>query len=184
MKKNIFLLALPILTLTASWQGVFAAEDSTVVNTNSWVVVSELVPGANCYCIKDHPTLTGAYTPETTNITWAPWKNANTKVCNTPVQKRKYFCEIKPGMSGFQEMFRSIVQWIIAIWVLLGVLAIVALGIAWSFAGGENPEYKKFLKEWVMGVFIGLIILFLFGYILMFLAPWIFTYKIYLLIFS
>lgn len=59
--------------------------------------------------------------------------------------------------------------------MLLGVLAIVGLGIAWAWAGGEDVKMKSNLKHWGINVLVGLTILFLFRYILTFLAPWIFN---------
>jgi hypothetical protein len=37
-------------------------------------------------------------------------------------------------MLGFQEVFAKIIRYVINIVLLLGVLAVVGLGIAWSFA--------------------------------------------------
>jgi hypothetical protein len=59
--------------------------------------------------------------------------------------------------------------------MLLGVLGIVGLGIAWSFAGGDDVKMKSNLKTWGINILVGLIILFLFRYILQFLAPWIYN---------
>lgn len=58
--------------------------------------------------------------------------------------------------------------------MLLGVLAVVGLGIAWAWAGGDDVKMKSSLKHWAINVLIGLTILFLFRYILAFLAPWIY----------
>ena len=58
--------------------------------------------------------------------------------------------------------------------MLLGVLGIVGLGIAWSFAGGDDIKAKSSLKKWGVNILVGLTLLFLFSYILSFLAPWIY----------
>jgi hypothetical protein len=58
--------------------------------------------------------------------------------------------------------------------LLLGVLAVVWLGIAWSFAGAEDVKAKSTLKTWAINIIIGLVILFLFRQILVFLAPWVY----------
>jgi ABC-type uncharacterized transport system permease subunit len=63
---------------------------------------------------------------------------------------------------------------VINIVLLLGVLAVVSLGIAWSFAGGDDIKAKSTLKKWAINIIIGLIILFFFTYILQFLAPWVY----------
>lgn len=59
--------------------------------------------------------------------------------------------------------------------MLLGVLGIVGLGIAWMFAGGDDIKMKASLKKWGVNVLIGLTLLFMFGSILKFIAPWIYT---------
>ncbi len=58
--------------------------------------------------------------------------------------------------------------------MLLGVLGIVGLGIAWSLAGGDDIKAKSSLKKWGVNILVGLTLLFLFSYILRFLAPWIY----------
>jgi hypothetical protein len=58
--------------------------------------------------------------------------------------------------------------------MICGVLAVVGLGIAWAWAGGDDAKMKTKLKTWGMNIVVGLTILFLFRYILGFLAPWIY----------
>lgn len=95
--------------------------------------------------------------------------------CKTKIEERAYICTHASGLAGFQQVFAQIVRWIVNISLLLGVLAIAALGVAWAIAGSDDPAYKKFLKDWLVNLIIGLIILFMFRYILFFLAPWVFT---------
>jgi hypothetical protein len=64
---------------------------------------------------------------------------------------------------------------VINITILLGVLAVVGLGIAWSLAGGDDVKAKSSLKSWAINIIAGVVILFFFRYILMFLAPWIYN---------
>lgn len=129
-------------------QGLSKSGDITVFTT-------EPVPGADCKCISGQTGPDG-------------------KSCIGPVETRKYECTTKPGLTGFQEIFAKIIRYVINITLLLGVLAIVGLGIAWSLAGGEDVKMKSTLKTWAINIVIGLIILFLFRYILMFLAPWVY----------
>jgi len=82
---------------------------------------------------------------------------------------------VKTGTAGFADTFSELTQWATMIAILLGVLAIAALGVAWAIAGDSDPEYKKKLKDWVINVMIGLIIVFFFTAILRFLAPWIYV---------
>lgn len=71
-------------------------------------------------------------------------------------------------------MIQGIVAYIIQIALLLGVLAVAALGVAWGVAGGDDPEYKRKLKEWLVGLIVGLILIYGFQYILG-LFGWIYT---------
>ena len=119
------------------------------------IIVTEPVPGGDCYCIAEG--------------------QGNGKMCTGRVETRKYECTVKTGMAGFATVFSEVTKWATMIAILLGVLATAALGIAWSVAGDDNPEYKKKLKDWVINVIIGLIIVFFFTAILRFLAPWIYV---------
>ncbi|PID84240.1 hypothetical protein CSB09_02105 [Candidatus Gracilibacteria bacterium] len=123
--------------------------------------LTEPVIGADCKCV---------YRDDEGNI-----HDENQLLCNQKVEKRLYKCTIPEGMAGFQSIFKSMVRWIAVIATLLGVLALVALGIAWAVTGGEDTEAKKFLKKWIQNIIIGLLILYTFGFILRFLAPWVYT---------
>ena len=87
---------------------------------------------------------------------------------------KKYKCTVQAGLSGFQAVFAQIIRYAINIVLLLGVLAVVGLGIAWSFAGGDDVKMKSTLKTWAINIIVGLVILFMFRYILLFLAPWVY----------
>lgn len=58
--------------------------------------------------------------------------------------------------------------------MLLGVLAIVGLGIGYAVFSGGDEEKTKMVKGYAMNLIIGLTILFFFRYILQWLAPWIY----------
>lgn len=120
------------------------------------IIVTERVPGGDCTCIAE-----GAKTQ---------WEAA----CGTP-ENRKYECTVPQWLAGFQAVFAKIIRYFIYIVLLLGVLGIVGLGMAWAFAGGDDVKMKTTLKHWWVNVLVGLILLFLFSYILMALAPWVFT---------
>lgn len=155
--KKISLLLIIALSITSNI--AFAQEESKP----SYIYTSEKVPGVDCQCVK---TLAKGTTPEEIDEYWT--------TCSGDVTKRLYKCEQKTGLQGFMDLFRKMMKWVVQIAMLLGVLAIAALGVAWAVAWGDDPEYKKKLKDWVVGIMIGLIILFMFPYILRFLAPWIF----------
>lgn len=54
--------------------------------------------------------------------------------CTGTVTARKYKCTVPTGLAGFQTVFAQIIRFVINIVLLLGVLSVVGLGIAWSFA--------------------------------------------------
>lgn len=143
------------VTMDASgnWSGdpgaaSLAAGMSTASNQNT-VITTEKVPGANCEC--------------------APWAGD----C-TDITTRKYLCTSGKGLSAFQEVVAQIVRYVVNITLLLGVLAVVGLGIAWSFAGGDDIKMKSALKKWAFNIIVGFVILFMFWYILRLLAPWVY----------
>ena len=128
------------------------------------VIVTEEIPWAKCDCIND------------TNIVKKDdeWNNMPAAMnCGNPAT-RKYSCEVKTWLAWFQATFAELIRYSIYIVMLLGVLGIVGLGIAWAFAGGDDVKAKTTLKTWWVNIVVGLTILFLFTYILRFLAPWIF----------
>lgn len=112
-------------------------------------ITSEKVPGATCTCQEGADC--------------------------TKVETRKYVCTSLKGLTGFQQVFAQIIRYVINIVLLLGVLAVAGLGVAWSFAGGDDIKMKSTLKKWAINIIIGLVILFMFGYILRFLAPWVYV---------
>lgn len=131
-----------------------AAEES---NTNT-TIVSEMVPWAECSCYIGNER------------SW----NINESCKTGDVTTRKYICTTGKGLVGFQLVFAKLIRFVVNMVLLLGVLAVVWLGIAWSFAGGEDVKAKSTLKTWAINIIIGLAILFLFREILVFLAPWVY----------
>ncbi|MBS9784200.1 hypothetical protein KGV55_02510 [Candidatus Gracilibacteria bacterium] len=132
-------------------------EDSGSGETLTYV--TEPVIGADCKCVV---------------------KNGSGEIVANPlmcgdITNRLYECKVPEGMAGFQSMFRAVIKWIAIVATLLGVLALVALGIAWAVSGGQDSKMKKDLKEWIQNIIIGLAILYTFGFILRFLAPWVYT---------
>lgn len=119
---------------------------NTSEKTKSLILVSEKPLGAkNCYCAKANPNAKQGATLD------ERYERVGTSVggtCGSDVQihERLYVCE----EATLGEMIQGIVVWIIRIALLLGVLAVAALGIAWGVAGGDDPEYKKNLKDWLV----------------------------------
>lgn len=108
-------------------------------------------------------------------VPWATCVCKDTKNSCNVVETRKYECTTDSWMLWFQSVFAQIIRYVINIVLLLGVLAVVWLGIAWSFAGWDDVKMKSNLKSWAINIIIGLIILFMFRYILLFLAPWVYN---------
>lgn len=102
---------------------------NTVSAADTKVTVTEKVPGAEC--------------------TYAKGVDIN-----TPVEKRQYECSVKSGLEGFQNLFATIIRWMINIVLLTAVLAIIGLGIAWSLAGGDDAKAKSSLKKWGINVLV------------------------------
>lgn len=179
MKTKIFTLSILAIFQFGILGGIVSADETANQNQNQWapetikVLVTEKVPWANCACAipiweKEDKTQEGIVDG---------FRKAGPLECKLDeVTKRPpaYICEHKAGLAGFQELFAKTVRWVIMICLLLGVLAIAALGVAWAMAGAEDSETKKFLKNWIINLIVGLIILFLFQPILKFLAPWVY----------
>jgi hypothetical protein len=149
-------------------EGFAADTTSSAAMNETTIFTSEKVPGANCVCVADGATRTEDINGNTMNP-WI-WEAA----CSGEVSKRKYQCTLPTWLAGFQSILAQIIRWVINIVLLLGVLAVVGLGIAWSFAGWDDIKAKSTLKKWAVNIIIGLIILFFFKYILAFLAPWVY----------
>jgi hypothetical protein len=113
------------------------------------VFVTELIPWADCVCVSSDTS------------------------CST-LTTRKYQCTLQPWLSSFQSMLAGIIRYLIYIVLLLWVLALASLGVAWGWAGGDDVKMKTNLKKWWVNIFAWLIILFLFQYILRFIAPWVY----------
>lgn len=149
------------VSIVSTWN---AAEESKTITT----IVSEKIPGATCVCV-------AAWAGGETGADWmwppTPWIWED--ACGN-ITTRKYKCTTGSGIVGFQVVFAKLIRFVVNMVLLLGVLAVVWLGIAWSFAGAEDVKAKSTLKTWAINIIIGLVILFLFRQILVFLAPWVY----------
>lgn len=161
-----------VTTTCEQWKCVWW--DSKYAEAIEWgskaiqIFTSEKIPGAECTCAIEWWAMAA-------DGMWPPTPGNKWDTCVwAPVAERKYVCTVIPGLGNFQKMFWSIIKYLINIVLLLGVLAIVGLGIAWSFAGWDDVKAKWSLKKWWVNIIVGLIILFMFQYILKFLAPWIY----------
>lgn len=173
MKKNIIIAGIAIsLYICSLFENVVHAAEAQ--NEKTTIFVTEMIPGGECECVKK-----STKDEEGRNITGLERaeRAADGKSCaaKIPPQERLYQCKVEKGLKGFQGVIRVWIKWILNFATILGVLAIAALGVVWTTSGSENPEQKKFLKEWLIGLIIGLGIVFFFQFILRFLAPWIYN---------
>ena len=152
----------------AVW-AVKSANESWTDNSGPTVVyVSEKIPWADCQCY--------VWWNMAADWMWPPTPIVGWEVCpsSVPITERKYKCTINPWLWNFQAMFADIIRYLINIVLLLWVLAIAWLGVAWAWAAGDDAKAKSALKKWWVNIVAWLIILFLFQYILHFIAPWIY----------
>lgn len=126
------------------------------------IFTTERVPGALCTCAIDN---------RDGKDIWAGMTLESQ--CGNP-QTRKYKCVVEQWLGGFQNIFREIMRYIVYLTMLLGVLAVVWVGILWTW-GSDSEEHTKKAKWWVMNILIGFVILATFSSILRFLAPWVFA---------
>lgn len=142
---------LPLLKAASKATNAEGSEDITVF-------VTELIPWADCVC-----------------VSMTPWNNpsGSATYCGD-ITTRKYQCTLHPWLSSFQSMLAGIIRYLIYIVLLLWVLALASLGVAWGWAGGDDVKMKTNLKKWWVNILAWLIILFLFQYILRFIAPWVY----------
>lgn len=190
MKTKIFTLSILAIFQLGILGGIVSADPNTINDPNTnWtppatqtndnnknnikkVILNEKIPGGNCECAKKK-----AETPKDSKDILDNYEILKWPACITDPntgERPVYICSHASGLSGFQQTLASVIRWVIMVCLLLGVLAIAALGVAWAMAGAEDSETKKFLKNWIINLIVGLIILFLFQPILKFLAPWVY----------
>lgn len=167
-KIAVFMLCIFIFPTAFAWDTQWEKKSESA---NIAVYTTEYLPGANCKCVKG----ADGKKPKPGPVNWASIASV-VWVCGSevPVNQRLYVCDgAKKGIGWFQELIKTWVQWILQFAMILGVMAIAALGVAWAMAWNENPEYKKFLKDWIVNLMIGLAIIFFYPHILS-IFSWIF----------
>ncbi len=88
--------------------------------------------------------------------------------------KRKYTCTIESGFTTVQKMFGGLIKYATFLTALIGVLMIVFSGLQYSTSAGDT-DAQKHATERIVGLIGGLILLFLTGFILNTIAPWIYS---------
>ncbi len=110
------------------------------------MVVTENIPGANC-TLKNG---TGA------------------------VDKRLYECTVGDGFDSVQALLGGLIKYATFLTGLIGVLMIVLSGIQYALSGGDG-EAKTKAKNRIVQLISGLVLLFLMGFVLNSIAPWVYT---------
>lgn len=108
------------------------------------VITSEDIPGAGCVQI-----MTGG------------------------VEKNKYKCTVKSGFASVRDFLGTLIKYATFITALLGVLMIVFSGIQWSLSADDEGARTK-AKGRISKLIMGLVLLFLVGFILNTVAPWVY----------
>ena len=174
--KKILLTSIIIFSLIQTSYASFGDTPKTISEADKikasepvLVTVTEKIPWADCTCTADGAQTTALPADQAWPPTPGTWEAACGKV-----ETRKYVCKVGKWLSSFQVMIASIIRWLVNIILLLGVLAIVWVGIMMSFYGSSDEWWAKAAKKWAVNIIVGLIILFTFRYILGLLAPWIY----------
>ena len=117
--------------------------------TAEWtkVTVTEKIPGMDCG--------TGA-------VAWKNW-----------MTERKYECTIKPGFWSVMDILKWLIKYATFITALIGILMLVYSGMEYSMSGASGWD-SKHAKERIFKVLSGIVLLFLIGFILNSVAPWIY----------
>lgn len=92
---------------------------------------------------------------------------------DTSVTKRKYKCTIQPGFGSVMDILKGLIKYATFLTALIGTLMLVYSGIEYSMAGASGDDVKH-SKSRIMKVLAGLVLLFLIGFVLNSVAPWIY----------
>jgi hypothetical protein len=122
-----------------------AAKDAGSGEGGAYVYVTENIPGAGCTVHK-----------------------------SGGVDKRLYKCPVGAGFDSVKATLGALIKYATFITGLLAVLMIVVSGIQYSLSGGDG-DMKSKAKGRIVQLLSGLVLLFLMGFILNSVAPWIYN---------
>lgn len=145
--KRIIILSFLVFSSFVTSGSVFAA-DTPSSWSDGWgttVIVTEEIPGMGCDPIG--------------NGTGPEWK--------------KYKCTIQPGFGSVMLILKGLIKYATFITALIGVLMLVVSWVQYSISGASG-EAKKHATERIEKVLMGIVLLFLIGFILNSVAPWIY----------
>ncbi|MDD2917206.1 MAG: hypothetical protein PHH70_05160 [Candidatus Gracilibacteria bacterium] len=112
--------------------------------------------------------------PTTTTVTEKiPGMDCQPVGSDTSVTKRKYKCTIQPGFGSVMDILKGLIKYATFLTALIGTLMLVYSGIEYSMAGASGDDVKH-SKSRIMKVLAGLVLLFLIGFVLNSVAPWIY----------
>jgi Type IV secretion system pilin len=109
------------------------------------VTVTEKIPGANCV-----PVGSGS-----------------------GVTNRKFKCTVEWGFATVQKMLGGLIKYATFITALVWVLMVVFSGLQYATSAG-NTEAQKSAVGRIQNLIMGLVLLFLVGFILNTIAPWVY----------
>ena len=89
------------------------------------------------------------------------------------VTKKKYKCTIEPGFGSVMLILKGLIKYATFITALIGILMLVYSGMEYSMSGASGWD-SKHAKERIIKVLSGIVLLFLVGFILNSVAPWIY----------
>jgi len=88
-------------------------------------------------------------------------------------ETKKYKCVVKPGFGSVMLIFKGLIKYTTFLVALIAVLMLVVSGIQYSISGADESQAKN-AKERIKKVLMGIVLLFLIGFILNSVAPWIY----------
>ena len=121
--------------------------DTSSSTDQSWpttVTVTEKIPGMNCV-----------------------WTDVG------DISKQKYKCTIESGFGSVMLILKGLIKYATFITALVGALMLVYAGIEYSMSGASWGDIKN-AKGRITKILAGLSLLFLIGFVLNSVAPWIY----------
>lgn len=127
------------------------------------------------------PVPTAADTPSSTNEGWTTTVTVTEKIPGMDcvwtdvgdITKQKYKCTVQAGFGSVMLIFKGLIKYATFITALVGALMLVYSGIEYSMSGASWGDVKA-AKGRITKILAGLTLLFLIGFVLNSVAPWIY----------
>lgn len=91
----------------------------------------------------------------------------------TGPEHKRYKCVIQPGFGSVILILRGLIKYVTFITALVGVLMLVVSGVQYSIAGADKSAAEA-AKKRIEKVLAGITLLFLIGFVLNSVAPWVY----------